>query len=80
MNILSSERKNISEKLLKKLYEATFKYNSDKNYLNVILFKYEQSYPFLKDYIAYYKKQWFRFFENGKHDYTNITKSQRSNS
>ena len=32
------------------------------------------------DYISYYKKQWFKYFENGILDYSNISKSQRSNS
>ena len=44
------------------------------------MFTYEKKYSFLNEYIAYYKKQRFRFFENGMLDYTNITKSQLSNS
>ena len=33
----------------------------------------------MENYIAYYKKQWFKYFENGMLDYSKITKGQRSN-
>ena len=69
MKILSSDRKNITEKLLKELYEASFKYNSDKNYLSGLLYTYEKTYSFLNDYIAYFKEQWFTVFEIGMLDY-----------
>ena len=52
MKILSSDRKNITEKLLKELYEAPFKYNSDKNYPSGLLYTYEKIYSFLNEYIA----------------------------
>ena len=80
MKILSSDRKNITDKLLKELYEAPFKYNSNKNFLYGILHTFEKTHSFLNEYIAHYKKQQFRFFENGMLDYTNITKNQSSNS
>ena len=80
MKLLIKDKKESTELMLKEFYLAPFKYYLDNNYLNSICNKYGTEYKYMQKYIEYYKKQWFRFFENGMLDYSNITKNQRSNS
>ena len=79
MKLLTPDKYEKTEELLKELYTAPFIYYKDKNYINSICIKFEKNYKFLENYIAYYKKQWFKYFENGMLDYSKITKGQRSN-
>ena len=72
-------KKKHTEKFLTELYSAPFKYHKDKNNLNSILNRFLNGYDYLSHYISYYKKQWFKYFENGMLDCSNISKSQRSN-
>ena len=76
MKLLTKDKNHITEKFLNELYLTPFTYYKDNNYLNSICTKYEKDFIFLKDYIAYFKKQWYKFFENGMLDYSNITKGQ----
>ena len=49
--------------MLKEFYLAQFKYYLDNNYLNYICNHYVKGFNYMKKYMDYYKKQWFRYFK-----------------
>ena len=79
LNLLNSEKKEITNSLLKQLYKAPFIFSKEKNYINSICESFSKKYEYLTIFIGYYKSQWYKYFENGMLDYSIITKSQRSN-
>ena len=80
MKLLTKDKKESTELMIKEFYLAPFKYYLDNNYLNSICNHYVKEFNYMKKNIDYYKKQWFRYFKKGMLDYSNITKNQRSNS
>ena len=80
LKLLRGDIKNITNDFLKLLYKAPFIFRKDTNYINAICEKYMQEHKYLENFINYYKNQWQKYFKNGMLDYSQISKSQRSNS
>ena len=57
-----------------------FIFFKDNNIINIICEKYSSKNKELNDYINYFKKEWFPYFESGLLDYSEINKEFRSNS
>ena len=57
-----------------------FIFYKDNNIINIICEKYSSKNKELNDYINYFKKEWFPYFESGLLDYSEINKEFRTNS
>ena len=70
----------IIKPLLKNLYRLPFIFYKDNNIINTICEKYITKNKEFTDFVNYFKKEWFQYYEIGMLDYSNIKKDYRFNS
>ena len=74
LGLLSGCFKEKFKEILKELYTAPFYYSKDKNKLNSLHERNIIVNNKFKEFLEYYKTQWYQFFENGMLDYSSISK------